>query len=510
MASLRLVVDLSHLLPGGANGGIKPFIFELLDWLGRQTRVPLQFIYLTRSQTHAEIRDKLARVEDEMICVRTDAAGMPPDEISRRPGDRVWLSPPPDLAWQIRGDVLYCPFGSPEFACPGIPTICLVVDVLHRDFPPSLSAEEIGHRESYFKRLGSSADAVQCNSRHVMDRLRELYSIPAERLFPIYNAIHTRLPAAARARSSDGMGKAYFFFPANAWRHKNHETLLIAYRIYRRRAIAAGNEPWGLHLTGHEDECWHELRSITETLGLRDEVTFHGFVDGDTMSTLWQQAGALVFPSLHEGFGIPLLEAMHYGVPIIASLATSLPEVGGDACVFIDARRPEDLAEAMWRVADDPALRETLIARGRQRLEAFRWDHEAAKLLECICELARGTAWRSSTLGIRDDGWIGETALIGLPKLEERCQLELVTLPVARPNTVLLTAGDDALGSLEPRRRKPARLAVQLYPNGKPLRLTVQHRNRWFGPSHRRHGARLAEARLIRPDGTSLDLLASG
>jgi glycosyltransferase involved in cell wall biosynthesis len=508
MAPIRLVVDLSHLLPGGANGGVKPFILEVLGWLGRQTSMPLHFTFLTRSRTHAEVRDRIARVEDEVVCVCDDGDGTLPRAISRVPRERVWLKPPADLAWRLRGDVLYCPFGPPDFACPGIPTICVVVDVLHRDFPAGLPGREIAHREEYFQKLVAAADAIQCITHYGLSRMQAHYAVPAERMFVTHLAIHHRLDARVAADEAARAKQSVFFYPANAWPHKNHEVLLLAYRIYLRRSLAGGKKPWRLGLTGHADQRWDDLRSLAATLDLTGAVDFHGFVDAASLSGLWRSAGALVFPSLHEGFGIPLLEAMHSQTPIVASRATSLPEVGGAACLFVDARRPEDLADAMERVANDPALRQDLAARGAERLQDFGWSREMARLLDRIKALAGGEAWHPSTLGIRDDGWIADAALIGLPRLDERCQLEIVTESIARPRLFTLSAGEVALGSFEPRRRERERIALHLYPNGRSLRVAVEAGGRWSTARSRRQGARLAAARLHRPDGSTIDLLA--
>ena len=116
---LRVAVDLSILRPGGENGGIKPFLFETLLWLGRQERVPLRFLYLTCARTHAEVRDTLARIDDETICVRDDGGPLPHGD-ERAPRERRCVPPPPDLLWQLGAQVLYCPFGPVDFALPGV------------------------------------------------------------------------------------------------------------------------------------------------------------------------------------------------------------------------------------------------------------------------------------------------------------------------------------------------------------------------------------------------------
>ena len=198
-ASIRVAVDLSNLRPGGENGGVKPFLFETLLWLGRQRRASLQFLYLTCSSTHDEVRDGLARVGDEVICVR-DNGGPPPQDDGCAPRGRLCVPPPADLLWQLGARVLYCPFGQAEFASPGICTICTVVDVLHRDFPWSLSAHGNACREQMFQEMVAVADRLQCISHHVEARMREHYGVPGERMFTTYIAVHQRFATLSRRR----------------------------------------------------------------------------------------------------------------------------------------------------------------------------------------------------------------------------------------------------------------------------------------------------------------------
>ncbi len=503
--SLRVLVDLTHLLPGGANGGVKPFLFELIAWLGRQAGGNVQILFLTRASSHAEVRERLARLQDELICVLDDGVG-PPATHRGMPRERVALPPPAHLAQELSADVLYCPFGPPDFACPGIPIVSLVVDVLHRDFPESIPAAEIAHREAYFARILAHADVIQCISQHVARRLGELYAITPERAFVTYIATQTRLAASHQKASAPRSGAPYFFFPANAWVHKNHEALLLAFRIYRERCAARGIEPWRLALTGHEDERWHFLRGLAGTLRLGDSVDFHGFVPAERLRELWRGAGALVFPSLHEGFGIPLLEAMSFGVPIIASNATCLPEIGGDACLFVDARRPLDLADAMERLAGDPDLAAKLASRGRGRLLAFNFAHEAGKLLEHLQTLAREQkgAGRRTATGIHADGWTEASGTLSLPRAAEGLHcLTIECRAIAADRRVILRAGDTEFGGFDLPAYAAGRLELPFRaPGGDPLRISVPNAASLSPSDLRCHGVHLERVRLTGPDGT--------
>ena len=520
---LRVAVDMSHLRPGGENGGVKPFLFETLLWLGRQRRVPLQFFYLTCASTHAEVREQLARLEDEVICVREDGGRLPAGD-EEAPRERRLAPPPLDLLPRLAVDVLYCPFGAVDFAAPGIGTISTIVDVLHRDYPWSLGPVHNAERERMFQGIVAVADRLQCISHHVVSRMRLHYDFPRERMFTVYIAVHQRftvLPPADQPGSAHGTAglapfppSPFFFYPANSWKHKNHETLLLAYGMYRAGAVAAGVKPWPLVLTGHPDARWEELRGLARTLDLSEErgLHFFGYVPAPLFGRLWEEAGALVFPSLHEGFGIPLLEAMQHDLPILCGGDGSLPEVGADACLFAEARRPEALAEAMTRLATDPALRRRLVAAGRRRLRDFSLARESDHLLGAILDLARtALPYRPVTKGIFPDGWTEGVALLAVPADAPdapACRLTLRFHPLGEPRCLRLRLGTSAaLGSfLLPAHRPDHEVSVEFRAAGGALAMEIPDAANLSPTDARRHGVHLSSARLRTADGQEYSL----
>jgi glycosyltransferase involved in cell wall biosynthesis len=116
-------------------------------------------------------------------------------------------------------------------------------------------------------------------------------------------------------------------------------------------------------------------------------VRFFGFVPSQTLAILYRLAAVFVFPSLYEGFGLPPLEAMASGTPVITSNVSSLPEVVGDAALLIDPRDPEAIADAMRRVLTDAALREDLRTRGLARARHFSWDRSIARVKQIYDEV---------------------------------------------------------------------------------------------------------------------------
>jgi glycosyltransferase involved in cell wall biosynthesis len=375
-------VDLTLMIPGGANGGIKPAILTFLKTLEERFGNSVKFTFLTNSSTRSSV-EFLVRKEDQMICILL-AHGSP------------WPSAPavscpeftPGELRKIGIDVLYCPFGPTNHSTPDIPTLSMVTDLLHRDYPFSISEAERTWREEYFREIIADADYIQCISQYTLDRFLKHYRVAKDRLFFTYLPVERRL----EDRTVVTPRRPYFIYPANFWIHKNHEILLIAYRIYRRST----KDPWDLVFTGNPDDRTATIQELAELLGLKKHVHFAGHLDEFTFAKTLGEATALIYPSLHEGFGIPLLEAMRFRKPIICSKYTSIPEIAGEAAICVDGKKPIELAAAMGQLTTDPTLREDLICKGEERLKAFRIETEIDKLYE-VFEIAK----RSNTALIR-------------------------------------------------------------------------------------------------------------
>jgi glycosyltransferase involved in cell wall biosynthesis len=185
---------------------------------------------------------------------------------------------------------------------------------------------------------------------------------------------------ASERRVSAGRFLLYVGAPAP---HKNLTGLLRAFARLRTRPEAEGvrlvavNGPAGR---------FRDLAPLIRELGLGDAVTLTGYVDDAVLRALYHRAVALVLPSFGEGFGLPVLEAMACGTPVVTSRVSALPEVAADAALYIDPREPDDIAAAMARLLADEALRRELACRGRARATAFSWDRTVAQVLRAYRE----------------------------------------------------------------------------------------------------------------------------
>src|SRR5262249_2709317 len=153
------------------------------------------------------------------------------------------------------------------------------------------------------------------------------------------------------------------FYPANFWKHKNHDCLLRALQLLKTKFGVSVD----VVLTGFEQSNGYPVAAKADAYGVRAQVHLLGHVDVEEVAYLYRHARMMVFPSVFEGFGIPLVEAMNMGCPIVAAGDTSIPEIVADAAELFDPRSAEQLAEAILRLWDDDARRASLAARGSVR-----------------------------------------------------------------------------------------------------------------------------------------------
>ncbi len=177
----------------------------------------------------------------------------------------------------------------------------------------------------------------------------------------------------------------FVLYAGNIKPHKNVDRLIHAFSLLRQRG--AGDTK--LLIIGDEMSKYQNLRRLVHRYQLHQHVRFLGFVPDETLAVLYRLASVFVFPSLYEGFGLPPLEAMAAGVPVITSNVSSLPEVVGDAALLINPLDAGAIAEAMARVLEDPALRADLIRRGHERVKVFSWEQAAARTYAAYTEIVR-------------------------------------------------------------------------------------------------------------------------
>jgi len=176
------------------------------------------------------------------------------------------------------------------------------------------------------------------------------------------------------------LNKPYFLYVGNAYPHKNLDNLIRAFEIL----VCDFKKDLQLVLVGEKDYFYQRLKNFVRQNfpDAEDRIIFTGFVPDAEMDALYKNASLYVFSSLCEGFGLPPLEAMAHGVPIVSSDATCLSEILGDAAIYFDAKNPQDMAEKISKVLEDESLRQELISRGYEQIKKYSWQKMAEETLQ--------------------------------------------------------------------------------------------------------------------------------
>jgi glycosyltransferase involved in cell wall biosynthesis len=358
--SAVLLVDLTPMLPGGANGGAKWFVLSLLDGLCSQNP-GWEFCCLIRTSIRDELAQRFPRFT--LIPFIADAGG------------ETVTVPFPLLPDGRRPNMLFCPFTAPFYWTPGMPTVSIVYDLQFAFYPQFFPPEALGERSGHFQRATQVAQRLVCISDFVRDTVIDLARLPPEQVETVHISLPDRLPTcppeeAVAVLARLGLtARRYLLFPANCWAHKNHRMLLTAFGIFRARHPDSDLK---LVCTGVSDDVDGErLKLACRQMGLAGHVLFSGFLPETALAALTTNARALIFPSLYEGFGMPVLEAMAQGTPVLCSNVTSLPEVAGNAAVLFDPRKPDDIATAIARIDTNGELAVRLARDGRERARHF-------------------------------------------------------------------------------------------------------------------------------------------
>ena len=284
-------------------------------------------------------------------------------------------------------------FHAPHYVLPPLTpcrSVVTIHDCIHLRFPqylPNRLAYAYA-RSSLWVAAHRSARILTVSEASKRDILR-YFSVPESKISVIYNAIderfHEEPPAddVMRVKERYQLHDPFVLYAGNIKPHKNLERLIEAFHVVRRGDL----EHVKLLIIGDEISKYASLRRTVHRYKLHKHVRFFGFVPDATLAILYRLARVFVFPSLYEGFGLPPLEAMASGTPVITSNVSSLPEVVGDAAMLIDPYEAGAIAGAMRRVLSDDRLREDMRERGLARVREFSWERSVRRIREIYDEV---------------------------------------------------------------------------------------------------------------------------
>ncbi len=282
-------------------------------------------------------------------------------------------------------DIYLTQYITPFFVPRSVKIVTIIHDISFNFFPQFIKFSDLIFLKTLIPLSLRRADKVIGVSKFTRDELIKFYKLDAEKVDYIYNAIgddFLNIPPSLEERKAVcekyQLPEKFFLYLGTLQPRKNIPHLIEAFnrikdRLDGEKLVICGN------LTAHN--CDKKIKETVKRHELEEDVIFPGFIAEKDKVAIFAQARAFVFPSLYEGFGIPPLEAMSQGVPVLAADIPSLREVAGEGALYASPREVENFAERLYNLNKDEELRAKLIQSGKARISFFSWEKSARQLL---------------------------------------------------------------------------------------------------------------------------------
>jgi len=260
--------------------------------------------------------------------------------------------------------------------------IVTVYDVFFLDFPEMADREARRNFARRMERALQKAQGIVTISRFTEQQLTERFNVDVDKIKIVYPGVDRTYWGSVKQKSLGQTKVAYdlpsefLLFVGASEPRKNLLNLIEALKLIHDRY-----ERLALVIVGRRGQDFKNVKTRIQERKLDPWVKMVGYLNEDDLKSLYRLSSVFVYPSLWEGFGIPLLEAMACGVPVVTSRTSALPETAGEAAVYFNPESPEDMAEKIVQVLEDEDLRQKLISAGKERIRAFGWDEAASDVL---------------------------------------------------------------------------------------------------------------------------------
>jgi glycosyltransferase involved in cell wall biosynthesis len=285
---------------------------------------------------------------------------------------------------RVNADVFFSPDGYCSLRA-DVPTVMVMHDLAHIHFPDAIPTMVRNYYDYYVPKYLHRAEELVAVSAFTANDIHAQYQIPRSKIQVACNGADSSFhpltaeeKTAIRARYADG--RPYFLYVAAMHPRKNAERLITAFDSFK----ASSGAPVKLLLAGRLAWQTGSFRKVLESARYRDDIHLLGYVSHEELPALTGAAFALTYVSLFEGFGIPLLEAMHCDIPILCADTSSIPEVAGKAGLWVNPHQVDSIANGMAQIWNDPDLRNGLVAEGRIQRLKFSWERAAHQVWESI------------------------------------------------------------------------------------------------------------------------------
>lgn len=302
-------------------------------------------------------------------------------------GPALWsqIFLPLKLYMQRGVDVFFSPAHYTPRFCP-VPIVTTIHDLSYFYYPEEFLRKDLYKLKNWTKRAIEQSRKIIAVSKNTKKDILKFYQIPEEKVEVIYNGFEKTIDERNVDKSSvlktyDLRPKSYILYVGTLQPRKNLKILIDAFQ-----KISETEKDWKLVLVGKKGWLYEDIYSLVTALKLDEKVIFTDYIPDEEVAALYTQAFCFILPSLYEGFGIPILEAMSYGCPVITSINSSLPEIGGDACLYLTPDDVHDLVDEIESLKDEK-LRTEMIKKGKERVKQFSWEKSAKETIEVIKQI---------------------------------------------------------------------------------------------------------------------------
>jgi len=376
---VKIGINVLYLLPGRV-GGSETYIRNLVTWLTAADREIEYLVFINE-----ESRGVFAPPAQGVTIIPC------PVKATNRPRRILWEQfSLPSQVQRYGIDILLSAGMTAPFRCPST-SVLMLFDLQHINQPGNFPWYYLPFLRSIIYASAKSVDGVLTLSHQVKSDIIRSYHISPDRINVTHLAVdHDAFalhgpPDKGTIKARYGLPDRFILYAASSLPHKNHERLFQAFRQVRDRMPGLK-----LVLIGARDKGETTLIHMIQAIGIEADVLLLGWLPFEDVPSIYRACEAFVFPTLHEGFGLPVLEAMACGIPVVCSKIEPLLEVAGDAVLFVDPTSPDGIAAGILSALSDKTVRVQLIQKGLARAKEFTWESTARSTLQFLKSVHSG------------------------------------------------------------------------------------------------------------------------